>query len=104
MTHTGCKIASLQRYRFRILSSALACQQSKRRTRLLYHAGASKGIANQAGGKWRIQVVLGRAQVHLRRLIPMIPLLLFVIGSRSIHWFSKKSNRLKKPTRIIAVS
>jgi hypothetical protein len=38
--------------------------EAKRWTRSLYHAGDSKGIANQAGGKWPIQVVLGRAQQY----------------------------------------
>lgn len=33
--------------------------------------------------------------VHLRRLIPMIPLVLFMIGFNL--WFSRTSNSLKKP-------
>jgi hypothetical protein len=43
---------------FRISSSASAHQQRQTTTRLLYHARASRGIANQAAESRRIQVML----------------------------------------------
>jgi hypothetical protein len=59
--------------------------ETKRLSRL-YHACASKGIENQAGGKWRIKLVLGRGAGPLETVDlhdPLAPL----DKESSIQWF-----------------
>jgi hypothetical protein len=91
---------------FRTSSSASAYHGAKSLTRLLYHAGASKGIAKRTGGSQPIQVMLvgpdlsgeGRGandpslSVLMTLLISMM-LLLLVVPGVTIQWLSKKSNK-----------